>query len=108
MTKNDDKLVNDTLLQLSLILVNDNYYSLEQLSSELNVSPKIIHKAFMILKTKSGWSITVHNKKPYWRDSPYIRTEPRLNRGRKKGEKYQHDQYESDWERTLYKIRKPM
>lgn len=36
-----------------------------------------------------------------------ILVSPRYNRGRAKGEKYDHDTAEPDWQRTLYEVKRP-
>jgi len=94
-------------------LTNDNYYTLEALSAELGVEKADIHKSFMRLCRQPGWSIRPHNRTAYWRAWDYklnkfgMREEPISNRPRKKGEKYDHCPAESDWERTLFKVRRP-
>jgi hypothetical protein len=100
------------------LLENEGYYSLEELSSKLNVDKADIHRSFMRLCKLEGWSIRPYNRLPYWRQDFYgaswdkvnqcvVRPYPRHNRGRAKGEKYDHDTVEPDWLRTKYVVRRP-
>ena len=94
-------------------LKNGDYYTLEDLSSELGVEKSDVHKSFMRLCKLEGWSIRPYNRLPYWRQNfntsfgDHVRPYPRYNRGRAKGEKYDHDTSEPDWLRTLYVVRRP-
>ena len=101
---------------LLVTLKNGERYTLEALSSKLGVDKADIHKSFMRLCKLPGWSIRPYNRLPYWRgfgvDSwkslkNFIRLYPRHNRGRVKGEKYDHDTNEPDWLRTQYEVRRP-
>lgn len=95
------------------LLENEGFYSLEELSSKLNVDKADIHRSFMRLCKLEGWSIRPYNRLPYWRgfgvlfNGMGIRNHPRYNRGRAKGEKYDHNTAEPDWLRTLYVVRRP-
>lgn len=87
---------------LLVILENGNYYSLEELSSKLGVDKADIHRSFIRLCKLQGWSIRPYNRLPYWRGFGVFH-----NRGRNKGEKYDHDNAEPDWLRTLYEVKRP-
>ena len=93
---------------LMLKLQNDKYYTLEELSKEIDAPRADIHRSFARLKMQSGWSITPNNGTPYWRCPTVHRKDyPRQNRGREKGEVYNHEHAEPDWERTSFYVRRP-
>ena len=109
----------DSLDSLLMSLLEDGkYYTLEQLSEDLEYPKDDIHRSFVRLCKNDGWSIRPENDTPYWRDDRnysygsdgrerIVRPMPRVNRGREKGETYDHDHAEPDWERTSYKVRRP-
>lgn len=98
-------------------LENDHSYTLESLSAELGIDKADVHRSFIRLCRQPGWSIRPSNRTAYWRDyysernfahyRTYTRQDPISNRGRKKGEKYEHCPAESDWNRTYFKVRRP-
>lgn len=101
---------------LLALLKNGESYSLESLSSQLEIEKADVHQSFMRLSRLNGWSIRPYNRLPYWRSyfsaksfikKIFVRDYPRENRGRAKGEKYNHDYTEPDWLRTMYKVRRP-
>jgi hypothetical protein len=90
-------------------LENEKFYTLESLSEEIGVEKAEVHKAFVELCKLPGWSIRPSNCTPYWsgfRQAGGIKY-PRTNRGRTKGEPYDHDMAEPDWNRTKYVVRRP-
>lgn len=88
-------------------LENQKVYSLEELSRELGVDKADVHRSFMRLCRRDGWSIRPYNRTPYWRGMDRRQPYPRQNRGRAKGERYYHDMAEPDWDRTLFEVRRP-
>lgn len=96
---------------LLLKLVNGKDYSLEDLAKEFKTDKAIIHKSFMRLNQRHGWSIRPYNMYPYRKIARsiigYKRQTPLPDRGRKKGERYNHHLAEPDWERTIYQVKRP-
>ena len=93
-------------LQIISVLKNNltsGYHTTEELSKTFSLPRPEIQRAIQFLRIQPGWSIQIVNEKPYWRGFGYIN----YNRNRIKGQKYEHDTNESDWERTRYKVIKP-
>jgi hypothetical protein len=74
---------------------------LEELAKKFNAPKNMVHKTIMNISKLPGWSFTPSNSTPYAKIN-------HLKRSRKKGDKYDHDQNESDWQRTYYHVYKPV
>ena len=95
-------------------LENGKLYSVEGLAEKFECTHADVSRAFKQLCALPGWSIRPENQVAYERSQHTHATDrrgyrylPILNRGRKKGEKYEHDRNESYWERTQYRVRRP-
>lgn len=79
-----------------------DWFQAEDAAEKLSIDVKYIRQAIHKLRVLPGWSIKEENRKAYWRAthrSPVITD-------RKKGEKYDHDPNEPEWDRTAYVILK--
>lgn len=101
----------DTLLLCKL--QNGKDYAIEVLAKEFKTDKATIHRSFMRLNKREGWSIRPYNMTPYRKVTASISgarrafNMPLPERGRRKGERYDHHLAEPDWERTLYQVRRP-
>ena len=109
---------NNTIDILILCLEGKEYFTAEETSEALKIDRDDIVNAIHQLRIRQGWSIIKENRTAYereWRTPRYkqifkierdVRDYPIHNRGREKGELYEHDSNESYWERTQYVILK--
>ena len=97
------KKFNPQIISLVQNNISSGYHTAEELSQCFQVSRPEIQRALQFLRIQPGWSIQIVNSKPYWRRFGHIN----YNRHRLKGSKYEHDAFESDWERTRYKVIRP-
>ena len=85
------------------------YVTAEGIADELKEKRADIHRAMKLLTTQ-GWSFRPSNHVAYERRiyrGEKCRPNPIWNRGRKKGERYNHDYAEPYWTRTSYLVREP-
>ena len=95
-------------------LENGKYYTLEELAEKFECERADVSRAFKELCKETGWSIRPENSTAYERhvlhnvtNKQGHRLHPIYNRGRKKGERNEHDPHEPFWERTQYRVRRP-
>lgn len=106
MKKKVSKEVSNVAQSLKVVLRDGTYVTTEALAERLRVSRVAVQRAFTVLQRSPGWSFRASNHTAYWRASSY-RNRGYNNRGRKKGDRYDHDSAEPDWERTSYLVRRP-
>ena len=91
------------VMVLEVRLRGESYVTAEALSEQLKETRADVQRALQILGTR-GWSVRPRNHLAYGRS---FRKGPVMNRGRRKGEPYDHDPHEPYWARTTYAVRPP-